>query len=120
MKRLTIWNDGQAITDPEIRKNGHKRCMNKLAEYEDLEEQGLLLKLPCNIGDVVYYFKRLNDGKNTIVIKEFKIHMFSFTNSGLFIIDHFRHSICTDLLNETVFLTKAEAEEALAKMEKEK
>lgn len=27
---------------------------NKLKEYEDLEEQGLLLKLPCKVGDTVY------------------------------------------------------------------
>ena len=27
----------------------------KLASYEDLEEQGLLLKLPCSIGTPVYY-----------------------------------------------------------------
>ncbi len=26
----------------------------KLAEYEDLEEQGKLLKLPCAVGDTVY------------------------------------------------------------------
>ena len=26
----------------------------KLGEYEDLEEQGLLLKLPCKVGDTVY------------------------------------------------------------------
>ena len=28
--------------------------LNKLAEYEDLEEQGLLLRLPCKVGDTVY------------------------------------------------------------------
>lgn len=27
---------------------------NRLCNYEDLEEQGLLLKLPCKIGDDVY------------------------------------------------------------------
>lgn len=27
---------------------------DKLAEYEDLEEQGKLLKLPCAVGDTVY------------------------------------------------------------------
>lgn len=27
---------------------------NKLAEYEDLEEQGLLLRLPCKVGDTVW------------------------------------------------------------------
>ena len=26
----------------------------KLKEYEDLEEQGLLLKLPCRVGDIIY------------------------------------------------------------------
>ena len=31
----------------------------KLKEYEDLEEQGLLLKLPCKVGDTVY---RISDG----------------------------------------------------------
>lgn len=27
----------------------------KLKEYEDLEEQGRLLKLPCKVGDMLYY-----------------------------------------------------------------
>lgn len=47
-ERLTEWLDsGQAIPRMDLRKNGHQKCTNKLAEYEDLEEQGLLLKLPC-------------------------------------------------------------------------
>lgn len=29
---------------------------NKLKEYEDAEEQGLLLKLPCKVGDTVYAY----------------------------------------------------------------
>ena len=32
-------------------------CINiltKLADYEDLEEQGRLIKLPCKVGDTVY------------------------------------------------------------------
>lgn len=30
----------------------------KLKEYEDAEEQGLLARLPCKIGDVLYYRSR--------------------------------------------------------------
>lgn len=46
-ERLTEWLDsGQAIPRMDLRKNGHQKCTNKLAEYEDLEDQGLLLKLP--------------------------------------------------------------------------
>ncbi len=33
-----------------------KSMVEKLAEYEDLEEQGLLLKLPCKVGDTVYAY----------------------------------------------------------------
>lgn len=58
MDRLTKWiDDGEsrwAIPDPEIRSNGHGKCCNKLAELEDLEEQGRLLRLPCKVGDTVY------------------------------------------------------------------
>ncbi len=31
-------------------------ALNKLAKYEDLEEQNKLLKLPCAVGDTVYSF----------------------------------------------------------------
>ena len=30
------------------------KAFDKLAKYEDLEEQGLLLKLPCKVGDTVW------------------------------------------------------------------
>lgn len=29
-------------------------AIEKLATYEDLEEQGLLVRLPCKVGDTVY------------------------------------------------------------------
>ena len=32
--------------------------IQKLGEYEDLEEQGLLIKLPCMIGDTVYIIEK--------------------------------------------------------------
>jgi hypothetical protein len=30
------------------------KALEKLEEYEDLEEQGLLLQLPCKVGDKIY------------------------------------------------------------------
>lgn len=30
------------------------KCFDKLGKYEDLEEQGKLMKLPCAVGDTVY------------------------------------------------------------------
>lgn len=40
-------------------------AMNKLAEYEDLEEQGRLVRLPCAVGDEVY---RVSKGAEEPVI----------------------------------------------------
>lgn len=42
MSRLTQRVEDHAIPRPDIRNNGYKRCIDKLAYYEDLEEQGLL------------------------------------------------------------------------------
>ena len=55
MKRLTEWlgaaNDRCAMPNSEVCRIGQRHdweqmAINKLAEYEDLEEQGLLIKLP--------------------------------------------------------------------------
>ena len=40
--------------------------LRKLKDYEDLEEQGRLVKLPCKIGDIIY---RVNAGAKEPVIK---------------------------------------------------
>ena len=39
-------NDGLVATPQDI--------LDKLAHYEDLEEQGRLIELPCAVGDTVY------------------------------------------------------------------
>lgn len=33
---------------------GNQMCLDKLGEYENLEEQGLLIKLPCRVGDIIW------------------------------------------------------------------
>lgn len=51
MKRLTTRN-GLADFTSECTMEDVKR---KLKEYEDAEENGTLVRLPCRIGDTVYY-----------------------------------------------------------------
>ena len=38
----------------DCRECAISKCFNKLGEYEDLEEQGKLLKLPCAVGDTAW------------------------------------------------------------------
>lgn len=64
MKRLTevVIEDGIKLYDISselcLSKTTHGEkiaaILKKLAEYEDLEEQGRLIKLPCKVGDTVY------------------------------------------------------------------
>ncbi len=72
MERLTFkaggfnaFNDKKLSTYGGMQKDGSVIYIgdvaNKLAEYEDLEEQGLLLKLPCKVGDTIYYFMNVDD-----------------------------------------------------------
>lgn len=67
MERLTEWDgcNHPVINGLDDRKltacldntecNRLFKAEKKLAEYEDLEEQGKLLKLPCKAGDTVWY-----------------------------------------------------------------
>lgn len=53
MKRLT--NSGKVI--PTLIDNSEywRKVYFKLKEYEDLEKQGRLIKLPCKVGTDIYY-----------------------------------------------------------------
>lgn len=78
-----------------------RKIYNKLREYEDAEEQGLLIRLPCKVGDE---FWELNT--------ETKIpYIYSRIACSL---NHCEY--VSQRLGKTVFLTKAEAEKALERI----
>lgn len=62
MDRLTVYTpDGYESINPidleldEYSDINLERILDKLGKYEDEEEQGLLLKLPCKVGDTLYF-----------------------------------------------------------------
>ena len=84
-----------------------EKCLRILAEYEELEEQGLLLRLPCKVGTKVYAINIIIDYGEigdeatysySIIEREFQIYM---------MMDY----------GKLVFLTQAEAEQKLKEME---
>ena len=86
----------------------------KLGKYEDLEEQGRLVKLPCKIGTEVYDITWWDNVQEKVVVKgkayyrtvhKHKITKLPFTYSDI------------DDFGKTVFLTKSEAEQKLKEME---
>lgn len=82
-----------------------QRCFEKLADYEDAEENGLLVRLPCKLGTKVFWV-----GK-TVKEKEFWESFDVFEKP-------FEYSDIPDF-GKTVFLTQAEAEAKLKEMEGE-
>ena len=85
-----------------------------LAEYEDLEEQGLLLKLPCKVGDTVYSITR-------DFISEYNIRNFiCYDNGNIFFDWKCVKGIYLNIkgfhiddIGKTVFLTKEAAEKRI-------
>ena len=71
----------------------------KLKEYEDLDEQGRLIKLPCKVGDTVYHVVQ---GRIVEV-----------SNVDLFFL---LLSVVENRFNNSVFLTKSEAEAKLEEL----
>ena len=103
-------------------KNCHiQKAFDKLAEYEDLEEQCLLLRLPCKIGDTIYevsYENREFVIKEHIV-KEFIYRTYRFPRIEIYCENENGFLVCNNIgkLDECLFLTKAEAKQKLKEME---
>lgn len=111
---------------------GNGSPTEKLAAYEDAEEQGLLLRLPCKVGDTVYVvtspFNVFDDIEYDENMKdevyEAYVSSVSFYESGeqyriyAKVTNHFIGAYFRECdFGKTVFLTKEEAEVKLAEME---
>ena len=94
---------------------------DKWNEYKQLEEQGLLLRLPCKIGDTIYevsYENREFVIKEHIV-KEFIYRTYRFPRIEIYCENENGFLVCNNIgkLDECLFLTQEEAEQKLKEME---
>ena len=81
---------------------------NRLAEYEDMEEQGLLLRLPCKVGDTIY---RCGDPIKKIY--EWQIAYVEVYEDETVFVDDSDNTFVEADIGKTVFLTREEAEKVL-------
>ena len=127
MKRLTYkHNDNYCINGSSGRLTSDKHAnywgeaIDRLAAYEDIEEQGKLVVLPCKIGDTVYRVmadKRIKHPYEYKVIGFWysadetcnNVHLVRYVN-GVF---DSSMSVPFSEFNRILFLTKEEAEAAL-------
>ena len=106
-------------------ENNRHNVLQKLADYEDLEEQGRLIKLPCKVGDTVwdndfgrpcaYTITAFSFGECEEYICEpvtTKEVVFYYANSSGSITGSFAESE----IGKSVFLNKSEAEAKLKEL----
>lgn len=119
MERLTRRSEnGIAIYntpsgEPVKWENNRHKVLQKLAEYEDFEEQGKLLKLPCAVGDTVYKIY-----PNDLTDRVLGLTVVAFSNKAMELYGDTWTSF--DKIGKTVFLTREEAEAALKELEEGK
>lgn len=85
----------------------------KLAEYEDAEENGMLIHLPCKVGDTVYALTPFCEICEEALDNEYACENCS---RGNFITETKFGYEMIPMVGKRIFLTEAEAEQALAKM----
>lgn len=126
MERLTQTSDkgGVAFTfdlDITCRPSEAQKILKlaeKLKAYEDAEEQGLLLQLPCKVGDTVYEISLVEPYRNPAIRKMGVVDILIrdddmyFTLQDLYDADY-DNSILSTEFGKTVFLTDVEAEQAV-------
>lgn len=101
------------------------KYFKKLAEYEELEKQGRLIKIPCVFGDVVYVIpSKVTYKINVVNGKMDRNHVYKQVVSGVapsksgyvFYTCNNQNVLLEEEYKKTWFLTEQEANDALQKM----
>lgn len=101
----TVWwyTDGDHYPVSDMDEYDTLIAMKRLTHYEDLEEQGRLIKLPCAEGDVVWTIVQQKDS--------FDDRKYWIATQTRFKLEYF------PLLGTHVFLTQKEAERQIERLE---
>lgn len=101
----------KAYEDTGLEPHHIDDIVGQLLGYLDAEQAGLLIELPCKVGDTVYYVNLSNKVIN-YTVSGFKVDCFG--NLQINVARHLESGYFLDMqLGKTVFLTREEAEKAL-------
>lgn len=129
MERLTerMENVPDGESNVWVKNHDYIKASEKLAEYEDLEEQGLLVRLPIKIGSTVW-----DNDFGYPQSYEIKAYSYGYCDSYvepdiedqiIFYYEGYSGSITGDFpiseISKTVFLTREEAEKKLEELKNE-
>lgn len=108
MERLTKYEPCEGGI-PLVTVEDEQSALQRLADYEDAEEHGLLVRLPCKVGDTFWWIERLvGDGKP--FIRSGQVSEIGISD----VITIYEYD-GRDFSIENVYFTREESESALAK-----
>lgn len=93
-----------------------EKALEKLADYEDLEEQGLLVRLPCKAGEKLWCI--VDSAIRELRVHHFDMPAFGTTDIVFRYADGFKLERFVGEIGKTVFLTREAAEKKLEEMKK--
>ena len=110
---------GHASHRLDCEENRVKSLKSKLKNYKDLEEQGLLFRLPCKLGSTLYQpiSNQINEYKAIGLCFDITRNEFMYEVIYQIGLEWYKTTCDFDCINKTVFLTQAEAEQKLKEME---
>ena len=104
----------------EMTNDDIRAVLKKLADYEDLEEQGLLVRLPCEVGTEVFCFFPEDSHYTKCQIKKVEICPSIFGNICYFAEPVGQRGCCCKYFDNEfgkfLFLTREEAEKKLKEL----
>lgn len=111
---IVIPNSFISSTDCAEKYEQVAKWLKELKSYKEAEKQGLLVRLPCKVGEKLWCIVNST-------IRELRVHHFDMPAFGTMDIifryaDGFKLERFVGTLGETVFLTREEAEKKLEEM----
>ena len=92
------------------------KWLKELKSYKDAEEQGLLVRLPCKVGDDLYCI--VNGEVKKLKVHSFGVPDFEIIDIEFKYVDGFKIVRFVGEVGKTVFLTREEAEKKLEVIKK--
>lgn len=92
--------------------------LEELKSYKEAEEQGLLVRLPCKVGDDLYCI--VNGEVKKLKVHSFGVPDFEIIDIEFKYVDGFKIVRFVGEVGKTVFLTREEAEKKLEEIQNDK
>lgn len=105
--------DVYCLPDSYITTNMSK-WLKELKSYKEAEKHGLLVRLPCKVGDDLYCI--VNGEVKKLKVHSFGVSDFEITDIEFKYVDGFKIVRFVGKVGKTVFLTREEAEKKLEEM----